>query len=190
MDIPTGDLGESCRAEFYTFLTEYGRDDVSDPTMPNLSKYQNETLDLLRAGSGTKMFRIDFSDLDDFNMDLAEVVTDSFLRVEPYLNDALRKMVTELSQQPADNFVVAFFNLSHVESLRGLRGDHIGQLTAFAGRVTRTGEVRPELFLAAFTCTQCGATVTNVEQEFKLTLPNACSNQACRNKSGMSRLME
>ena len=187
-DIPTLDLGESCQSEFYTFLTEYGKDPSfdADPTLPNLAKYQNECLDLLRAGSDAKMFRIDFGDLDDFNMDLAEIVTDNYLRVEAFLNRALRKMVSELSQQPAEDFVVAFFNASHVETLRGLRGDHIGQLTSFAARVTRTGEVRPELYLASFTCASCGAIVAHVEQEFKLTLPSACSNPACKNKSHQS----
>lgn len=182
MDIAT-DLGDSCQAEFYTFLTQYGKPDTDDPTQPSLSKYQTECLDFLRAGSGTKMFRVDYADLDDHDVDLAEVVTDSFLRVEPYLNAALRQMISELSQQPAADYCAAFFNLHNVETLRGLRGDHIGQLTSFAGRVTRTGEVRPELYLAAFQCMSCGSMVCNVEQEFKLTLPTACSNPTCKNKS-------
>lgn len=175
------ELGESVQSEFYSFLTNHGKGDV-DPSVQNLSKYQFESLDLLKAGSITRLFRIDFADLDDFNPDLAEAVAENFLRLESYLNNALRKMITEVSQQPADDFSVAFFNLNRMETLRGLRGDHIGQLISFAGRVTRTGEVRPELVLATFHCMTCGSMVTNVEQEFKLTLPPACSNRACRNQ--------
>ena len=183
MDDATADVGESCKAEFYAFLTEFGKDDEDRPAEErHLSKYQTFCLETLRADPDTKMFRVDFSDVDDFNADLAEIVVDSFLRIEPYLNQALRRMVMEVNHQSVDDCVVAFYNLRQVESLRGLRGDHIGQLTAFAGRVTRTGEVRPELYLATFTCGLCGSTVRHVEQEFKLTMPKACSNRACQNK--------
>jgi len=183
MDLATADIGESCKKEFYTFLTEYEKEEQTDPTIPNYSKYQTECLDLLRANSSTRVFRVDFTDVDDYDIDLGAIIVDSYVRVEPYLNEALRKMVTEMSGRTSDDVFVAFYNLTHVESLRGLRGDHIGQLTSFAGRVTRTGEVRPELYLATFTCLQCGAVVNNVEQEFKLTMPTSCSNTACSNKS-------
>lgn len=190
MDTAAVELGESVRNEFYKFLTEFGKEETDDPALPSYSTYQTQCLDLLNRGSGMKTVRIDYSDLDDYNLELAEVVVDSFLRVESFLNQALRKTVMELSHQSADDFMVAFFNLRNVECLRGLRGDHVGQLTSFAGRVTRTGEVRPELFLASFTCANCGAMVTNVEQEFKLTMPTSCSNTACTNKRNFSLVKE
>jgi DNA replicative helicase MCM subunit Mcm2 (Cdc46/Mcm family) len=47
-------------------------------------------------------------------------------------------------------------------------GSH-GQLLSISGTVTRTSEVRPELLFGAFACSDCGAVIRDVEQEFKYT---------------------
>ena len=51
-----------------------------------------------------------------------------------------------------------------------------------AGTVTRTSEVRPELFMGCFRCLECGTLVRNVEQQFKFTEPLMCTQTACQNK--------
>jgi DNA replication licensing factor MCM6 len=48
------------------------------------------------------------------------------------------------------HFFVAFFNMSVVEKVRGLRAEVIGSLVSIKGTVTRTSEVRPELLYGAF----------------------------------------
>ncbi len=68
------------------------------------------------------------------------------------------------------------------DKLRSLRANRIGKLSQFVGTVTRTTEVRPELFLATFRCLQCGTLARNVEQQFKYTTPTICSNPTCSNK--------
>lgn len=50
------------------------------------------------------------------------------------------------------------------------------------GTVTRTSEVRPELFLATFRCLDCGTIARNVEQQFKFTQPLICKGNACGNR--------
>ena len=50
------------------------------------------------------------------------------------------------------------------------------------GTVTRTSEVRPELYLGAFECLQCHATVPNVEQQYKYTEPLICPETSCGNR--------
>ena len=52
------------------------------------------------------------------------------------------------------------------------------------GTVTRTSEVRPELFLATFCCLDCGTIARNVEQQFKFTQPLICKGIACGNRRG------
>ena len=52
------------------------------------------------------------------------------------------------------------------------------------GTVTRTSEVRPELFLATFRCLDCGTIARNVEQQFKFTQPLICKGNACGNRRG------
>lgn len=51
-----------------------------------------------------------------------------------------------------------------------------------SGTVTRTSEVRPELFVGAFRCNMCLTTVRNVEQQFKYTEPIVCPNPVCGNR--------
>lgn len=51
-----------------------------------------------------------------------------------------------------------------------------------AGTVTRTSEVRPELFMGCFRCLECGELVRNVEQQFKYTEPLKCPATVCGNK--------
>lgn len=51
-----------------------------------------------------------------------------------------------------------------------------------SGTVTRTSEVRPELFVGCFRCDMCLATVRNVEQQFKYTEPVVCPSPNCGNR--------
>ncbi|KAL7663067.1 DNA replication licensing factor MCM6 [[Candida] zeylanoides] len=76
---------------------------------------------------------------------------------------------------------ISFFNLPTTHRIRDIRTDKIGSLIAISGTVTRTSEVRPELYRASFTCDMCSATVDGVEQLFKYTEPTACPS--CENQS-------
>ncbi len=48
--------------------------------------------------------------------------------------------------------------------------------------MTRTSEVRPELFMGCFRCLECGTVIRNVEQQFKFTEPAICPTDTCQNK--------
>jgi DNA replication licensing factor MCM6 len=58
-----------------------------------------------------------------------------------------------------------------------------GQLLSISGTVTRTSEVRPELLYGTFRCGDCGATIRDVEQEFKYTEPTVCPVEECGNRT-------
>lgn len=79
-------------------------------------------------------------------------------------------------------FWISFYNLGHNEKLRSLRSDKIGSLCQFVGTVTRTTEVRPELFTGAFKCLECMHVVRGVGQQFKYTTPTVCPEETCGNK--------
>lgn len=76
---------------------------------------------------------------------------------------------------------ISFFNLPVTHRIRDIRTDKIGSLMAISGTVTRTSEVRPELYKASFTCDMCSAVVDGIEQVFKYTEPTACPS--CPNQS-------
>lgn len=78
---------------------------------------------------------------------------------------------------------ISFLNLPTVHRIRDIRANKIGSLMAISGTVTRSSEIRPELYKASFTCDLCRAIVDNVEQVFKYTEPTSCPNPTCENQS-------
>ncbi|KAJ5832770.1 hypothetical protein N7474_001081 [Penicillium riverlandense] len=87
-------------------------------------------------------------------------------------------------QQTDRLFSLAFYNLPLVSRLRQLRTAQIGKLLSVSGTVTRTSEIRPELYLGTFICEGCRSVVQNVEQTFKYTEPSECPNKTCGNRVG------
>jgi len=87
-------------------------------------------------------------------------------------------------------FWVSFYNLGHNEKLRSLRSDKIGSLSQFVGTVTRTTEVRPELYTGAFRCLECMQMVKGVQQQFKYTMPTVCPNDTCGNRNKWTPVVE
>ncbi|KAK9470921.1 MCM2/3/5 family-domain-containing protein [Dipodascopsis tothii] len=77
---------------------------------------------------------------------------------------------------------IAFRNLPLVTRIRELRADRVGCLMSISGTVTRTSEVRPELFKGTFVCDQCQSDVKGIEQMFKYTEPTMCPNRYCQNR--------
>lgn len=66
--------------------------------------------------------------------------------------------------------------------LRDLRTEKIGRLISICGTITRSTEVKPELVYGAFKCKICGTLIRNIEQQFRYTEPNHCTNQNCNNR--------
>lgn len=88
------------------------------------------------------------------------------------------------NQQTDKLFTLAFYNLPLISRIRQLRTDSIGKLLSISGTVTRTSEVRPELYLATFICENCKSVVPNIEQIFRYTEPTQCPSLTCGNRSG------
>lgn len=139
---------------------------------------------------------------------LATAVTEQYYRFLPFLHKALRKVIRrhvpgllrtgfssgdseiDTGASTASNFDevervfhIGFYNLPLVQKIRDIRADQIGSLLCISGTVTRTSEVRPELYKATFSCDQCRAVVEGVEQVFKYTEPTHCPNPQCSNQS-------
>ena len=93
------------------------------------------------------------------------------------------------SNQPRD-FWVSLYGLGVLNRLRELTTEKIGQLLSISGTVTRTSEVRPELFIGSFRCEECQSVIRGVEQQFKYTEPAMCKSPRCQNRSNWKLLPE
>lgn len=88
------------------------------------------------------------------------------------------------NQQTDKLFTIAFYNLPLISRVRALRTAQVGKLLSISGTVTRTSEVRPELYLATFICEGCRTVIPNIEQTFRYTEPTQCPNMTCGNRQG------
>lgn len=138
---------------------------------------------------------LDFQHVLEEDMELAEAIQTDYVRFDPFLRKAIQSFVLE--QHPALNerqtpptFFVAVYNLPTIFSLRHLRTDRIGHLSAVSGTVTRTSEVRPELLIASFRCNKCGLLAQDIPQQYHYTRPTLCRNPRCKNTSPMQFVLE
>ena len=141
---------------------------------------------------------VSYQHLVEFNANLAADISDAYYRMEPYLRSALKEFVRQhlgssysTKEDGAEReFWISFYNLGHNDKLRALRSEKIGSLSQFVGTVTRTTEVRPELFSGAFRCLECMQMVSGVVQQFKYTTPTVCPNETCGNRNKWTPVVE
>jgi DNA replication licensing factor MCM6 len=116
------------------------------------------------------------------------LVESNFTLYSPYLHHGLHLI---LEQHFAENYanrgkcspVVAFSAVPRCFTVRTLRASMIGQLCSVSGTVTRTSQVRPELLVGVFRCSDCGTESHPIEQEFQYQEPPSCRNPQCENRS-------
>jgi DNA replication licensing factor MCM6 len=70
--------------------------------------------------------------------------------------------------------------MPEIECIRSVRTSEVGRLISISGTITRTAEVRPELFYGHFICRKCGFVDPAVEQQFQYTEPVLCRNPQCK----------
>ncbi|TID29268.1 hypothetical protein CANINC_002064 [Pichia inconspicua] len=192
-------IADTVSDSFFEFLENFTVD-------PNDEEYDPHFDGKVYIGRIAKMvnddstlLNIDFKHLLNYQEGiLADAISEQFYRFLPFLQSALRNVVAQYQPQylrtastSPDNvsrtidrdFQVSFYNLSTIHRIRELKAENIGMLLAISGTVTRTSEIRPELYRAAFTCDVCKALITNIEQTFKYTEPTSCINNTCVNQS-------
>lgn len=191
-------------------LTPSYTDDVAFPDTPGTSGSAREEEEFSRnpyirqiksmGEFGLTTLYIDFSHIIEREETLAKAITDQYYRFLPYMKRAVGELVKEfcprwyyvqfshvapesqlLPTLKTRDFSIAFYNLPLTSSIRDLRMDKVGQLSAISGTVTRTSEVRPELISGTFICMACRHVVHDVEQQFKYTEPLMCPNPTCQN---------
>ncbi|KAJ6943882.1 hypothetical protein NC652_009346 [Populus alba x Populus x berolinensis] len=83
------------------------------------------------------------------------------IRFEPYLKNACKRFVMELSS--------TFISDDNPNKIKRANNSSNWETGVSTGVVTCTSEVRAELLQGAFRCLECGGVVKNVEQQFKYT---------------------
>jgi len=205
------ELGEVAQGFFLEFLQTFAP--AAEPGTPARSTHgegtqpetQGEAVEpiyvkqvegMIEEGE-TTLF-VDMEHVKLYDATLADGISKDLYRLEPYLRNAVRDLVESKdasyirgeSGQKRDFFVCLFNADDRLMALRQMKADSIGKLSCFRGTVTRTSEVRPELFVGTFKCLLCQTVVRDVEQHFKLTYPSICPNAACGNRREWDLLLD
>lgn len=184
---------EGVAEKFMSFLSSYSPAGYEAPPAEEdeaPAAYIARTVAEMASENETVLY-VDWKHLLDYDYELADTIMRHYERAEAVLREVLKAYIRQHHEQyirdahgPEKEFFVGLFGLNALERLRDLRTEHIGQLAAFSGTVTRTSDVRPELFLGTFKCQVCGCCVKNVEQFYKYTEPLICPEPSCNNRCG------
>jgi len=128
----------------------------------------------LAVTEGKKFLEIDFSLVDKFDPELADVI----LQKPEETIKLLKKSVEEIDLPQKVEFQIRFFNIPDTNKIRirNIRAEHIGKLLCVDGIVKRASEVRPEVTESVFECPECGKVITVIQTEKDKTirLPGRC----------------
>lgn len=161
---------------------------MKDETRNNLEGFlqKKEILEELRKATseGKRSLEIDFDQLLEYDMDLANYLLDNpgdFLEVA----DEILEDVTDL---PGTHLRVR--NLSETVGIRKIRSSHVGKFIQIEGVLTRASDVKPEVTEAIFKCLRCGEENKVLQTENNFRKPTVCENPNCGKKGPFQLLVE
>ncbi|MES1918279.1 MCM DNA helicase complex subunit mcm6 [Bonamia ostreae] len=177
-------VAEQVKREFFQFLDSFSSGE-SEETAFFVERAA------AMAQNMTTTFEVSIEDLMMYNQELAVALIEEYSRFEPVVVEAVRDFVRKHfpahlrmdDSEKEKTLFVSFTGIASVRRIRGLATKQLGQLISITGTVTRTSEVCPELLLGGFTCKQCAAILSNVEQQYVYTEPTTCSNSNCDNRT-------
>lgn len=198
--------GESVRETFERFIENYVDEEPSNNDKWHGKIYLAQ-LETMKNYEYSTLY-VDYMDVLRYDSTLAQTIVEQYYRFNPFLLKGLKNLLRKyapsllymnlLGSQDDNNgseesssttssvanervFQISLYGLPTVHRIRDIRTEKIGCLMTISGTVTRSSEVRPELYKASFTCDICGAGIEGVEQVFKFTQPTSCPS--CDNQA-------
>jgi len=148
-------------------------------------KVKNEIIDIANGNTYTYFANLD--DIEEINSQLHKEIQKGFAKKYKNFQEILAAFSVKLTGKELD---LSFYNPVINLKIRDIRSGVLGDLVSFAGMVTRSSQVRPELVTGAFICKDCNAKIANVNQDFKFTEPLQCSNPLCQNRTRYELCLE
>ncbi|MEM2874594.1 MAG: LAGLIDADG family homing endonuclease [Candidatus Hadarchaeales archaeon] len=137
-----------------------------------------------RTSAGHKSVIVEFSDLLEFDKDLAKALLDS-----PHeLLEWADKKLEEHTGIP--NMHLRVKGLPETVEIRNIRAEHVGKFIQIDGILTKAGEVKPEAREAVFKCRFCGEENRVLQGGELFREPLSCENPNCRRKGAFELVVE
>ncbi len=147
------------------------KEEIIDKFVEFLSEeYYNDLL--LAVNEGKKSILVDFSILDKFDTELADLLLENPEEILSLAEEAIKQI--DLPGEP--KIKIRIFNLpeSRQIRIRNIRAEHIGKLISVDGIVKRASEIRPEVSEAIFLCPSCGKHISVIQTERVIRPPTEC----------------
>ncbi|MDP6626438.1 MAG: LAGLIDADG family homing endonuclease [Methanopyri archaeon] len=133
--------------------------------------YNDELLRIVREGESS--IKVDFRELDSFDIDLA----DDLLNRPRDILACAEEAITRLDL--GEDFVELKVRFEHLPESQGvyvrdLRSDHLGKFICIEGLIRQASDVRPEILEATFDCPNCGNLIIIPQTGPHLREPTKC----------------
>lgn len=143
--------------------------------------YWKDILELAKDYPEKRSLSVQFSDIERFDIDIANELVEHPDSVLKHANEALISLDLPADVQFKDTHI-RITRLPENVQIRELRSDHINKFIAVTGLIRKATEVRPKIINAAFKCQRCGGTTFMPQGEGKFVEPFECENDVCGRK--------
>ena len=129
-------------------------------------KYQKA---LAKAVEKNKALEVDFSDMDKFSPEMADILLNQPDNIIEISGEAVKQIYQDLDMK------VRFFGLPELTNIRDLRSKHLGKFMMVEGTVRRASEIRPEIMATFWQCEDCGDIIRQPRKGAFISRPWQCS---------------
>ncbi len=141
--------------------------------------YEAELLNI--AKKGKKSLEVDFTKLDKFSPEIADMLLNEPEKIIEIATEALNSI--DVPGLEEETIIPRFKNLpeSSFIRIRNIRSEHLNKMIVIDGIVRRASEVKPEIGVAIFQCPECGNIMEVPQRDRFIKPPEMCT---CGRKSG------
>jgi len=132
-----------------------------------------------RYPSEQESLHVDYTDVAQFDLDLADDLLDNPDQIREYFEDALAKFDLPADVDLSDARVRIHNTDTHTLKVDELRDEDVERLRSISGQISKASAIRPVVKDAAWECLRCG-TYTYQEVTTKLQQPHEC--RGCERK--------
>jgi len=142
--------------------------------------YKNEVEYLASNYPKEKSLNIDYKKLEDFDLDVAERLLESFQIISEAASIAIRKIDVGVLDSDLDTSfepTVRFYNLpkEYRVDIRNVGSEHINKLISVEGTIRLITERLEKLTMAHFVCRKCGTPIDIPQKSQQLVKPLYCA---------------
>ena len=145
-------------------------------------RYYKELMSVAREYPEQRSLNINFSDLDKFDVELADLFLAEPEETLKQAKDAIGEIDLPIDGEYSLNVRVSKLPSSQEINIRNLRAKHIDKFVSIEGIIKSAADVRPEAIRATFECPECKHEMVLPQITRKLIEPYMCDNPTCGRK--------